>query len=98
MMSHTKCAGVMIGRAALSQPWIFRDTWSYLTTGEIPESPTIQQKCQLMCDHFHNMIRYRSEHAAVVRIPQARKLVRKADEPMQAPSRRDTDDQLGGRV
>jgi tRNA-dihydrouridine synthase len=66
MIEHTKCAGVMIGRGALSMPWIFRDTWSYLTTGTIPEPPTIQQKCQLMRDHFHNMLRFRHEHAAVM--------------------------------
>jgi nifR3 family TIM-barrel protein len=65
MMSYTKCAGVMIGRAALSQPWIFRDTWSYLTTGQIPQTPTIPEKCEMMRTHFQNMIRYRSEHAAV---------------------------------
>src|SRR3954467_11223221 len=64
MLEHTKCAGVMIGRGALSMPWIFRDTWSYLTTGTIPEPPTIQQKCQLMRDHFHHMLRFRNEHAA----------------------------------
>jgi tRNA-dihydrouridine synthase len=55
----------MIGRAALSQPWIFRDTWSYLTTGIIPSSPTIAQKCGLMRTHFYNMVQYRSERAAV---------------------------------
>src|SRR5687767_12957357 len=36
MIEHTRCAGVMIGRGALSTPWLFRDTWSYLTIGEIP--------------------------------------------------------------
>ena len=66
MIEYTKCAGVMIGRGALSMPWIFRDTWSYLTTGVIPDPPTIQQKCQLMRDHFHNMLRFRHEHAAVM--------------------------------
>ncbi len=66
MIDVTGCAGVMIGRAALSQPWIFRDTWSYLTTGVIPESPTIQQKCQLMRDHFYNLCQYRSERSAIV--------------------------------
>jgi tRNA-dihydrouridine synthase len=44
MIAHTRCAGVMIGRAALSHPWLFRDTWSYLTTGVIPEPPTIQRR------------------------------------------------------
>jgi tRNA-dihydrouridine synthase len=36
MIDVTGCAGVMFGRGALSTPWIFRDTWSYLTTGTIP--------------------------------------------------------------
>lgn len=66
MIDLTGCAGVMIGRAALSQPWIFRDTYSYLTTGVIPESPTIEQKCQLMRDHFNNICHYRGERQAVV--------------------------------
>jgi len=66
MIDVTGCAGVMIGRGALSMPWIFRDTWSYLTTGEIPEPPTIQEKCQLMRDHFHHLARFRNERSAVI--------------------------------
>src|SRR5689334_11994205 len=66
MLEYTKCAGVMIGRGALSMPWIFRDTWSYLTTGAIPEPPTIHQKCRLMRDHFDNICRFQSERNAVV--------------------------------
>lgn len=66
MIDVTGCAGVMIGRGALSMPWIFRDTWSYLTTGVIPEPPTIEQKCRLMRDHFYNMVRYRNERSAVL--------------------------------
>lgn len=65
MIEVTKCAGVMIGRGALSMPWIFRDTWSYLTTGIIPPKPTIQQKCQYIVDHFNNMLRFRNERVAV---------------------------------
>jgi nifR3 family TIM-barrel protein len=66
MIDYTKCAGVMIGRGALSAPWVFRDTWSYLTTGTVPEPPTIGQKCQLMRDHFYNLCRFRNERAAVL--------------------------------
>jgi tRNA-dihydrouridine synthase B len=66
MIEYTKCAGVMIGRGRVSMPWIFRDTWSYLTTGVIPEPPTIEQKCQLMRDHFRHMVRFRHERAAVM--------------------------------
>jgi nifR3 family TIM-barrel protein len=66
MIAHTKCAGVMIGRGALSMPWIFRDTWSYLTSGVIPKPPTIEQKCRLTRDHFDNLCRYRRERCAVI--------------------------------
>jgi nifR3 family TIM-barrel protein len=66
MMQVTRCAGVMIGRGALSMPWIFRDAWSLFATGEIPPPPSIEQKCQLMRDHFYNMCRYRNEHIAAM--------------------------------
>lgn len=66
MIEQTGCAGIMIGRGALSMPWLFRDTWSYLTSGTIPSEPTIDQKCRLMRDHFYNLLRLRNERTAVV--------------------------------
>lgn len=68
MINYTRCAGVMIGRGALSQPWIFRDLWSYLITGIIPPAPTIQEKCKLIRDHFYNLIRFRSERSALIEL------------------------------
>lgn len=66
MIDVTGCAGVMIGRGALSRPWIFRDTWSYLTTGQIPPAPSIHEKCRLMREHFYNIIRFENEKVAVI--------------------------------
>ncbi|MGE5609203.1 MAG: tRNA dihydrouridine synthase, partial [Bacillota bacterium] len=66
MIKTTGCAGVMIGRKAIAMPWIFRDTWSYLTTGTIPPPPTIDQICQMMRDHFYNIIRFRNERVALI--------------------------------
>lgn len=68
MMNYTRCAGVMIGRGALGQPWIFRDTWAYLTTGEIPAPPSLAQKCQMIREHFYNLIRFRSERSAIAEL------------------------------
>jgi nifR3 family TIM-barrel protein len=65
MLDVTKCAGVMIGRGALGRPWIFRDTWSYLTTGKIPPPPSIEQKCRMVQDHFYNIVRFRNERCAI---------------------------------
>lgn len=68
MLQYTKCAGVMIARAALSKPWIFRDTWAYLTTGQIPEPPTIQEKVAAMKAHFDGLCKHRNERTAVVEL------------------------------
>ncbi|HLL91269.1 MAG TPA: tRNA dihydrouridine synthase DusB [Tepidisphaeraceae bacterium] len=65
MLAYTRCAGVMIGRGALSMPWIFRDTWSYLTTGTVPPPPTVDEKVDLMRQHFRHYIAHRGERATV---------------------------------
>jgi tRNA-dihydrouridine synthase B len=66
MLRVTGCAGIMIGRGALSRPWIFRDVWSYLTSGQVPQEPTLEEKVQLIRDHFWNMVRYRTDRSAVI--------------------------------
>jgi len=66
MIDVTGCGGVMIGRGALSAPWIFRDTWAYLTTGTLPPPPPIAEKVRLMSEHFHNIVRFRGERPAVL--------------------------------
>ena len=65
MFEVTKCAGIMIGRGALSMPWIFRDIYSDMTTGRVPPPPTIEEKCQIMRDHFWNIVRFDNEWRAV---------------------------------
>ncbi|MDB5298078.1 MAG: dus [Phycisphaerales bacterium] len=66
MLAYTKCAGVMIGRGALSHPWVFRDVWSYLTTGVVPEPPTIEEKVDAMRAHFRKLMVFRTERGVVV--------------------------------
>src|SRR6266853_1586492 len=44
-------AGAMIGRAAMSAPWIFRETKAYLTTGEIVDPPTLSERWKLILRH-----------------------------------------------
>ncbi|MCS7033703.1 MAG: tRNA-dihydrouridine synthase, partial [Phycisphaerae bacterium] len=66
MLEYTGCAGVMIARGALSQPWIFRDTWSYLTTGRIPPPLSLEEKVQLIRDHYYGMVRWRGPRSAMI--------------------------------
>jgi tRNA-dihydrouridine synthase B len=65
MFEYTKCAGIMIGRGALGAPWIFNQIWTYLTTGEPLPEPTLEQKCDIMRQHFYGMIKFRTLHAAL---------------------------------
>ena len=41
MLEQTGCDGVMIGRAAQGNPWIFRDTVRFLETGSLPPPPSV---------------------------------------------------------
>lgn len=47
----TAVAGVMIGRAAMNAPWLFRRAKQYLTTGTIPAEPTPAERIQFMLRH-----------------------------------------------
>jgi nifR3 family TIM-barrel protein len=65
MIQRTGCAGIMIGRAALSTPWIFRDTAAFLAGDPVPRPPTVEEICALMTRHFELMVQHRGEWAAI---------------------------------
>jgi tRNA-dihydrouridine synthase B len=48
----TGCDGIMIGRGAVSNPWIFHQAKHYLKTSELLPEPTIQKKIQLCLEHL----------------------------------------------
>lgn len=70
MMDITGCAGVMIGRGALAQPWIFRDTAHYLATGELPQPLSRVERTEVVMQHFENLLRFRGERVALNMIRQ----------------------------
>ena len=53
---QTKCAGLMIGRAALGYPWIFRDIKHYLKYGTIPEPPTIAERWETILEYTRKIM------------------------------------------
>jgi len=57
MFRQTGCHAVMVGRAALIRPWIFRDILSYLKNGVIPEPPAPIE----VVDRFLDMLERFSE-------------------------------------
>jgi tRNA-dihydrouridine synthase len=65
MIAQTGCAGVMIGRGALGQPWIFRDAAHLLATGrEAPPLPR-WERARWVLAHFEHLLRLRDERYAL---------------------------------
>jgi len=64
ILSHTGCAGVMIGRGSLGNPWIFSQIQSALR-GEEPHLPTRQEIAKTALHHAREMVEFRGERFAI---------------------------------
>jgi len=69
---ETRIAGVMIGRAAMSAPWIFRQTKQYLSTGNISEPPDLSEKWELILRHCQLAVRRWGAEEPAIRSMRAR--------------------------
>lgn len=65
MLEFTGCDGVMIGRAAEGNPWIFRQVVSYLKTGELLAPPTLEERLSVMQRHLEMLIGYKGEYIGI---------------------------------
>ncbi|MFW5874198.1 MAG: tRNA dihydrouridine synthase DusB [Verrucomicrobiota bacterium] len=52
----TRCAGLMIGRAALGYPWIFRDIKHYLRHGTVPEPPGVAERWDTIIQYTRSIM------------------------------------------
>jgi tRNA-dihydrouridine synthase B len=57
--------GVMIGRATVGRPWIFRETKHYLETGELLPEPTVSEKTDLALLHLEQSLEYKEGKRAI---------------------------------
>jgi tRNA-dihydrouridine synthase B len=65
MFQETGCDGVMIGRAAIGNPWIVRDTVHYLRTGELLPPPGIEERIATAMTHVCDLASTLGEERAV---------------------------------
>jgi nifR3 family TIM-barrel protein len=65
MLEYTGCDGVMIGRAAQGNPWIFKRTVHYLETGEILNEPTFNERAVTIMQHAQMLIAYKGAYTGV---------------------------------
>ncbi|NVJ66502.1 MAG: tRNA dihydrouridine synthase DusB [Gammaproteobacteria bacterium] len=55
VLEFTGADGLMIGRAAQGKPWIFREIWHYLQTGEHLAAPSWQEIQQILLQHIQGL-------------------------------------------
>src|SRR3954447_21050757 len=65
MLEETGVDGVMIGRAALGNPWMIYRTVRYLETGELMGEPSAREKIDVCLLHFKRLMELKGEHVAV---------------------------------
>lgn len=65
MLEYTGADGIMIGRGAMGNPWIFAQIEHFLRTGEKLPRPTNQEKYEILKEHIELDIREKGESVAL---------------------------------
>lgn len=65
LLEETGCDGIMIGRAARGNPWIFGRISSYLENGAMPPEPSIPEVRDMILRHAQLQIEYKGEYTGM---------------------------------
>ena len=66
VFEETGCDGVMIGRGAINNPWIFYEIKHYFRTGELLPPVTIFERIETMKEHLQLAIEHKGERRGVM--------------------------------
>ena len=58
--------GIMIGRASIGNPWIFREIKHYLKTGELLPPPTLAERVAATKQHLLHSLEWKGERTGIV--------------------------------
>jgi nifR3 family TIM-barrel protein len=65
LFDETGVDGVMIGRAAIGNPWIFRDVKHYLQSGETLPDPTLEERLIMCVEQLRASVEHHGERFGV---------------------------------
>ena len=68
MLDYTGVDAVMVGRAALGNPWIFYEINHYLQTGEEAPRPSLTEIKQMILEHGKSLMDLKGEHLAMLQM------------------------------
>ena len=58
--------GIMVGRAAIGYPWIFREIKHYFSTGQLLDSPSIKERLGILKKHLELSIQWKGTRHGVL--------------------------------
>lgn len=58
--------GIMIGRAAIGYPWIFREIKHYFATGQLLAPPTIEERLQAIRKHLYAALNWKGPKLGIL--------------------------------
>ncbi|MBI1971138.1 tRNA dihydrouridine synthase DusB [Candidatus Woesearchaeota archaeon] len=67
MMQQTGCDMVMIGRAAMGNPYLFRQISHYLSTGELLPSPSLAEQALFLGDYYQLLKKHQQDTVATMK-------------------------------
>ena len=62
ILDVTGADGVMIGRGAQGNPWIFKQLTHFLRTGEILPKPTMQERAEVIIRHLDMLLKFKGDY------------------------------------
>jgi tRNA-dihydrouridine synthase B len=65
ILEHTGAAGLMIGRGAQGNPWIFREIKHYLNTGSLCDAPDVSEQYRVLRNHLQGLYQLYGEFAGI---------------------------------
>ena len=68
MLKTTGCDAVMIGRAAIGNPWIFKECKEYIENGKLIPKPTDEEKINMIKEHYQLLKEDKNEKLALLEI------------------------------
>lgn len=66
MIEYSNVDAVMVGRAALGNPWLIKEIDQYLKTGTLIEKPTVEEKITVIKLHIEKLLELKGEKLAVL--------------------------------
>jgi nifR3 family TIM-barrel protein len=58
--------GIMIGRASIGYPWIFKEIKHFVETGELLALPSVEERVQVVKEHLDRSVKWKGERLGII--------------------------------